>query len=285
MQGIDVVMIWQADFYKRPLRSADGEVLWELVICEGNGRVVQIAFCPQSQVNADWVNQQVQAIALNESMPEVVQVFRPQSLSLLDTAFQSLGVPVEPTRRTAALKLVLQQRSQQYRTLPEFTPQPYDPLALDQPPPAPIPESLWGDSWRFAAIAASDLELAFAEKPIPIRHLPESLLPHTLKLPSTLPIPGVIIYGGRQSMRLAQWLQEVQPVALNAISGEPDGLILDAGLVDRWILATFDDADAIAAAQTYRQRQQTSQGLHFLLVQPDDSGVTYSGIWLLQAVA
>nr|WP_317106120.1 Tab2 family RNA-binding protein [Chroococcidiopsis sp. SAG 2025] len=35
-------------------------------------------------------------------------------------------------------------------------------------------------------------------------------------------------------------------------------------------------------AQIYAQRQQQSQGLHFLLVQPDDSGMTYTGFWLLR---
>ncbi|NER29619.1 MAG: DUF1092 family protein, partial [Symploca sp. SIO1C4] len=61
-----------------------------------------------------------------------------------------------------------------------------------------------------------------------------------------------------------------------------DGLILDAGLVDRWVVATFDDREVAAAALVYQQRQQLSKGLHFLLVQPDDSGMTYSGFWLLQ---
>ncbi|HEY9750428.1 MAG TPA: Tab2 family RNA-binding protein, partial [Allocoleopsis sp.] len=53
---------------------------------------------------------------------------------------------------------------------------------------------------------------------------------------------------------------------------------------DRWVLATFEDAEVRAAAQAYEQRKQAAQGLHFLLVQPDDSGMTYSGFWLLQPV-
>jgi hypothetical protein len=51
---------------------------------------------------------------------------------------------------------------------------------------------------------------------------------------------------------------------------------------DRWILNTFDDPDMRSAAQQYEQRKQASQGLHFLLVQPDDSGMTYTGFWLLR---
>ena len=34
--------------------------------------------------------------------------------------------------------------------------------------------------------------------------------------------------------------------------------------------------------QKYEQQKGDSQGLHFLLIQPDDSGMTETGIWLLK---
>jgi len=37
---------------------------------------------------------------------------------------------------------------------------------------------------------------------------------------------------------------ESQPVALNYVAGEPAGLM---GLVDRWIVATFEDQEVAAA--------------------------------------
>lgn len=57
-----------------------------------------------------------------------------------------------------------------------------------------------------------------------------------------------------------------------------------AKIGDRWVMATFEDSEMAAAAQTYQQRKQLIKGLNFLLVQPDDSGMTYSGFWLLQDV-
>lgn len=83
-------------------------------------------------------------------------------------------------------------------------------------------------------------------------------------------------------MRLAQWLKESQPVSLNYNAGAPDGLVLEAGLVDKWVLVTFTDEEVTVAGKLYQERKQLSRGLHFLLVQPDDSGMTYSGLWLLQ---
>ncbi|MEO1445503.1 MAG: Tab2 family RNA-binding protein, partial [Cyanobacteria bacterium J06635_11] len=79
------------------------------------------------------------------------------------------------------------------------------------------------------------------------------------------------------------WLQSVDPVMMQYIPGPPDGLLLEAGLIDRWILATFQDDEVARAARTFTERKLAAQGLHFLLVRPDDSGMTYTGLWLLQA--
>ena len=165
------------------------------------------------------------------------------------------------------------------------TAQIYQPLALDKLPPVPLPEQLWGDRWRFASLPAVDLIDAFSDRMIPIRSMPDALLPLKLGLASTVPIPGVVIDGGRQAMRLARWLQQAQPAWLNYSPGAPSGLVLEAGLADRWILTTFEDAEVMAAGQEYEQRKQVSRGLHFLLVQPDDAGFTYSGFWLLKPEA
>jgi hypothetical protein len=259
--------IWQADFYRSPQRNAAGQTLWDLLICDATRSFEYKATCLQSEANSSWVADQLE-LAAGGKLPNIIQVFRPQCLSLIEAAGRNLGINVEPTRRTFALKQWLQE--QQY------------PLAIDKPPPAPLPENLLGEQWRFASLSASEVETSFSDRPIPILHLPEFLKPINLGLASTVPVPGVIIYGGRQSMRLARWLHQARPVALNYISGEPDGLILEAGLVDRWIVATFEDSEVATAAQAYEQRKQLSLGLHFLLVQPDDSGMTYSGFWLLR---
>jgi hypothetical protein len=259
-------LVWQADFYRSPPQNAAGQILWELLICDATRKFEFVATCLQSQANSNWLTEQF-LVAGADNLPDIIEVFRPQSLGLITAAGNNLGIKVAATRRTLALKQWLQEK--QY------------PIAVDKPPPAPLPENLWGDKWRFATIPAGDIVDEFTERPIPVLQIPEFLKPINLGLASTIPIPGVVIYGGRQSMRLARWLQEANPVTLNYIAGAPDGLILEAGLADRWILATFEDEEVAAAAKVYAQRKQVSKGLHFLLVQPDDSGMTYSGFWLL----
>jgi RNA-binding protein Tab2/Atab2 len=260
-------VIWQADFYRSPHQDETGQMLWHLFICDATRSFEYEATCPQSQANSIWVASQIQ-LASDDKLPDVIEVFRPQSLSLIQAAGRSLGISTQATRRTLTLKQWLQ--AKQY------------PIALDKPPPVPLPEKLWGEQWRFATLSAGYVEETFSDRPIPILKMPEYLLPINLGLPSTLPVPGVVIYGGRQSMSLARWLQEANPVSLSYMAGTPDGLVLEAGLVDRWVVATFEDKEVATSAQNYEQRKQQSQGLHFLLVQPDDSGMTYSGFWLLR---
>jgi hypothetical protein len=262
-------LIWQADFYRIPSQYEKKEILWELLICDQTRNFEFVATCPQSQANSQWVAQQLQ-LAGGDKLPDIIQVFRPQSLGLITVAANSLGIKVEATRRTLVLKQWL--AAKQY------------PIDIDKPAPLPLPENLWGEEWAFGTIPSGDIVDEFAERPIPILQIPESIKPINLGLASTVAIPGVIIYGGRKSMGLAQWLQKTAPVELNCLAGDPNGLVLESGLVDRWILATFTDAEVTAAGKLYQQRKRLSRGLHFLVVQPDKSGMTYSGFWLLQDV-
>jgi len=276
---------WQLDFYRRPLQDADGNPLWELLICDEEMAFTYGEFCPQPEVNAPWIRQQLQkACDLAGSWPTHIEAFRPQAISLAEVACRELPVTVTPRRDTLALKQWLKQRAAWYPTLSNYTSQPYQPTALDRPAPTPISDHLMGDGWQFAAVSPADLQ-RLQREPIPIQSIPGDLSPVGLGLPSTLPIPGIIIDGGRQSMQLAQWLQSSQPVMLQYIAGMPDGILLEAGLADRWILATFTDDEVAAAARTFTERKLAAKGLHFLLIRPDDSGMTYTALWLLQSTA
>jgi len=265
---------WQADLSRRPQLDAQGRPLWELLICDGSGSWQFVRRASQSEINGNWVEAQLaEAIALHQP-PQAIQVFRPQSFSLINTGAAPLGIPVEATRYTPQLKGILYHLSKDISG--------WEPLHIEELPPQPLPERLRGQRWQFAALAAGEVDYAFRDRPIPIVSTPDYALPTAQGLSSDLPVPGLIIYGGRASRALAQWLQSIRPVALDYISGPPNGVILEAGLAERWVMATFEDSDVAIAAATFQQRKQASQGIHFLSVQPDDGGVTTSGFWLLR---
>ncbi|NJM95963.1 MAG: DUF1092 family protein [Phormidesmis sp. RL_2_1] len=276
---------WQLDCYRRPLQDPAGKPLWELLICDPQMSFTYSEFCPQADVSAPWIRQQLE-IACDRAggWPSYIDIFRPQTLSLVEVACRELPIALRPRRDLPTLKQWLRQRAIWYKNLHNYVDEAYAPIAIERPAPQPIADHLMGEQWQFAAISSEQL-LRLASEPIPLCSVPAALNPVELGLSSSLLIPGVIIDGGRQSMALSQWLQSSQPVMLQYIAGVPHGLLLEAGLYERWILATFTDTDMAAAARTFTERKQATKGLHFLLVRPDDSGVTYTGFWLLQSTA
>jgi hypothetical protein len=274
--------VWQVDFDRRPLQDTEGHPLWELVVYDPQTQMACQQWCPEPDVSSLWLAAQLQEFfMLMAPKPTHLQVFRPRTLSILQEISERFGIILETQRRTMGLKQVLQMRSQHYLQMPEYTGQAYDPLWIEQLPPQPLPEELWGEQWQFVTLTARALESELLQRPIPLQGIPSQLLPSQLGLASATPIPGVLINGGRRSMQLAQWIQQHQPITLTARRAELSGLILAAGLNERYVLVTYDDPEMVLAEQKFEQDQQHSQGLHFLLIQPDDSGVTYSGLWLL----
>ena len=88
-------------------------------------------------------------------------------------------------------------------------------------------------------------------------------------------------------MQLARWIDRQTPAFINYIPtevGKSGGFILETGLVDRWVFNTFESEQAAEIARNYEQNKQKSKGLHFLLVQPDDSGMTTTAFWLLKQI-
>lgn len=274
---------WQADFYYLPSLSVSQDRQWELIICQFDGVVsdnqpqpsVYAAQCSSTDANASWLEQQILLAA--RELPDKIQVFRPQSLGLLSVAANKLGIKVEATRNTEALKQVLTQRHKNNLH--------YNPLELEKPPPQALPENLWGEQWQIANIAAGQIIDLFSDRPIPICSLPENFYPINLGLGSDIFIPGIVIYGGKKSMQLARWIEQQIPALINYIPtevGKSGGFILETGLVDRWVFNTFESEQAAEIAKSYEEKKQVSQGLHFLLIQPDDSGMTTTAFWLLK---
>jgi hypothetical protein len=269
------MIIWQVDFYQKLDSDRTDAQVWELLVCDRNNGLIYETRCPRSQLNSDWLVEKIQQA--DNKLPDLIQVFRPSALNLLQVTAEKLGIAIEATRRTKALKQELKKRSDRYKLTESL-------LKIEKLPPQALPDRLLGEKWRFASIAARDLIEVFSDRPIPILDLPEFLLPINLNIASTVTIPGIIMYGGRRSMQIARWLQQAKPISLNYIpteAGKSGGLILESGLSDRWVVATFEDIEIAKAAEIYEQRKLDSKGLHFFSVQPDDSGMTYTGFWLL----
>ncbi|MEM9135973.1 MAG: Tab2 family RNA-binding protein, partial [Cyanobacteria bacterium P01_F01_bin.42] len=105
---------------------------------------------------------------------------------------------------------------------------------MTPPPPQPLPEHLWGKTWKFVTLTADDLEVGLMQRPIPI--LETENVPSQLGLAPHMAIPGVVIEAGRRSLKLAQWVQAQQPRYLASVLAELNGLLLNTESQQRWIL-------------------------------------------------
>ncbi|GAB4342998.1 MAG: Tab2/Atab2 family RNA-binding protein [Cyanophyceae cyanobacterium] len=275
--------VWEVDCGRRPVSDRGGQPLWEWVACDRAGTFVHRQVAPQGDVNKGWIQGQILAAAGPEgSLPKELVLFRPEALGLVETAAAELGIAVRGSRQTPALKAWLRHHYQQHPLRDRDTGGPYDPLALVQRPPLPIAATLQGERWRFAALPAGEFEPLWRDRPVPLKSLPPARSPLALGLASDLPLPGIVIDAGRAAMPLARWLWQQEPFAVQFMLGQPDGAILEAGLSDRWILATSTDGEVRAAGHTYESRKRAARGLHFLLIRPDESDRTHTALWLLQ---
>lgn len=274
-QFLILMIIWQSDLH----HYSEIEPQWQLFICNLDGTLICEMTCSAEQVNAEWLRQQLLEAA-KEKLPAKIQIFRPQIVGLFQIATKDLGIEIEATRRTNALK----EKLHSYLSTTSKGQSQDKLLGLEKPPPQALPEDIWGENWNFVSMRANDLINFISDRPIPIRTIPKSLYPINLGIASDAMIPGIVVYGGKKSMILARWLAQQQPVALSYIPteiGKSGGLVLESGLVDRWIFATFESEAVAKAANNYEQQKRDGKKLHFLLIQPDDSGITHTGIWLL----
>lgn len=271
--------VWQADLF-RLSSSIDRDILWILLVCNRENELVYQAESIQSEVNSQWIISQLER-AIQGNSPDKIKIFRPQIVGLFSIATKALNISLEITRRTPAIK----EKVRQYLLDKSLEIPSNNYLGLDKPPPQNVPEKVWGENWSFVSILSEEISNFTQERPLLFCDLPESLTAINSRLNPTVKVPGIVIYGGKKSLTLGRWLSEKKPVALNYIAteiGKSGGLVLESDLVDRWILATFESEQVAQAAKAYEQAKQESQGLHFLILQPDDSGMTYTGFWLLR---
>jgi len=283
---------WELDYYSRPILDPDGKKRWELLICStpqvgGQGLAIGEGFrwirdCPAASVNSIWLREALQE-ALAEARqqglaaPRRLRCWRASMRTMVQRAAEGLGLELVPSRRTYALVSWLQQRQQE--VYPAQEGYMAGPLA---PPPAPIravpvplPEAARGDQWAWASLPlgalaeANGWDASF-----------RALVPLPPDLDPNAPVPGIRLFSRSRSLAIAGWLAGLEPVRLE-ISGQQ--LVLEAGLEDRWLLASaLPAAEAEAAAAAFAASREQAGGLQFLAVQAGESEPCFEGFWMLR---
>ena len=195
---------------------------------------------------------------------------------MVQRAADALGLAVLPSRRCFTLIDWLRERERDLYPLEEGymagplapPPQPQRPVAL------PWPEVVRGDRWSWATLPAcalgeaADWSIGFGD----LLRLPPGLEPQAQ-------VPGIRLFSGGRALALAGWLAGLEPVRLDIDEGQ---LVLEAGLDDRWRLATLAPQEAAAAGAALAQARRESAGLQFLAVQSSEQSTHFEGFWMLR---
>lgn len=284
--------IWELDFYSRPILDEQQKKIWEVLVCESpldphtkaDDLFRYAQFCPNSQVNSVWLRTALEkAIASAPQPPQKIRFFRRQMTKMITKACEELGISAQPSRRTFALHLWLQQRLQLvYPHQPGFQPLPPNPsVQLQSSPPQPLPDALIGQQWAFVTLEAAAFEdmqewdIDFGEA-FPLVGSAYGDPP----LEGTRRIPGVVIFSPRATP-LAAWMSGIEPAFLK-FDETSARLLLETGADDAWVLANIKDPQTMTEAKGFEEAKYKAGMTHFLAVQSNPQSESFAGFWLLK---
>ncbi|MEB3321444.1 MAG: Tab2/Atab2 family RNA-binding protein [Synechococcaceae cyanobacterium] len=276
---------WELDYYSRPILEPDGKKRWELLICSSTGDGGEgfrwVRSCPAASVNSVWLRGAL-ADALEEARergfgrPRRLRCWRASMRTMVQRAAEGLGIDLVPSRRCYTLVEWLQQREAEvYPHQEGYLAGPLAPPPSPvRPLPLPLPEAVRGDSWSWASLPASAFadaggwEIGFA-----------GLIPLPRLADADVTVPGIRLFSRRRALAIGGWLAGLEPVRLEVCDRQ---LVLEAGLEDRWLLATLDPEEAEAARAAFAASRRQAAGLQFIAVQPSEADPRLEGFWMLR---
>jgi hypothetical protein len=282
-----MAIIWELDFYSRPVLDSNNKKIWELLICDNTRQFEWVSECPSAEVNSTWLaNQLREAVAVSQQTPLKIRFFRPSMTNIIVRGCKQAGIPSLASRRLFTLANWLQERMQQVYPKREgfqaADPKPL-PLQVQGISAQPVPNALMGDRWILVSLTAADLASASEWS----MDFGETF--QTASLEPNLVIPGIILISAR-ALPLAAWMSGVDPVFLRfertAIAGKTQ-LCLEASAEAKWILTNLQtpkDCKAIAEGDSFETAKQKANGIHFMAVQSNPDLEHFAGFWLLKEV-
>jgi hypothetical protein len=292
-----MVTIWELDFYSRPILDERQKRVWELLICESPLAVqadvasqFQYAqFCAKDQVNSIWLRTAVnEALSQAPTKPDKIRFFRQPMANMITKACSEINLPAQLSRRTFSLHQWLQQRLQTvYPAMAGYQPGTPPTVNVAVPPPRPLPDALVGQQWAFVTLKGQD----FAEMSEWSIAFGEAVSLNLLGIGPTDQVPGLVIFSER-ALPLAAWMSGLDLATLKLqrsptpmLGKVPSQIILETGISDRWILASFTDPKVLAEMEAFETAKQQVNQVHFLAIQSDPNVEAFTGFWLLQEIA
>lgn len=282
-----MAVIWELDFYSRPLVDENQKKLWEVLICEsplavnqGTEGAFQFSkFCANTEVNSVWLREAVQeAIAQAQQPPDKIRFFRRQMSNMITKGCEEAGIPAYASRRTIALNRWLEQRmAEVYPSFPNYKESQNPSVMMGGADPRPLPDQLIGQKWAFVSLEAG----AFADMPDWEIDFGEAFPLDLVGLAADARVPGLLIFSPR-ALPLAAWMSGLELACIKYLPSKPPQLVLETGSADSWVLATLTDPALRKEAESFEAAKQAVNQVHFVGVQEDPDSERFTGFWLMQ---
>ena len=251
-------IVWELDFYSRPILDENQKKRWEVLVCEGAQSVADqpaegfrySQYLANNQVNSIELKKVLQAaIEKAPTPPTRIRFFRYQMQNMIRRACDELSIPVRLSRRTLALQQWLEDRQDSvYPNEPGYQ---AGKNASVRPPievAQPLPDALIGQQWTFVSLPTAD----FADMPEWDIDFGEGFPLTLAEVTPDTPIPGIIIYSPR-STPLAAWMSGLELGSLNPQIGKASRLLLETGTSDTWILENLNTPALVKEAEQIQQ--------------------------------
>ncbi|MEI6427009.1 MAG: Tab2/Atab2 family RNA-binding protein [Pseudanabaena sp. ELA607] len=281
-----MTIVWELDFYSRPILDENKKKIWELLICDRQRQKEWVKECPSDRVNSEWLCQEL--VACMEAWGETpikVRFFRTSMNNIITRGCTLAGITPQASRRLFAMSGWLKERMAHiYPQREGFQGADPNPLPLQVSITAatkPAPDALKSERWQVVALKAADFAAA-NEWSMEFSELFDisDIVPET-------EITGLILYSSRATP-LAAWMSGVDPVCVkfetNALKDRLQ-LILEASADVRWILANYQapkEQPIFDQGKRFEALKSAAQGVHFLAVQRNENEEAFAGFWLLK---
>jgi hypothetical protein len=281
--------VWELDFYSRPLLDENNKKRWEVLISEGLQTVDAdpealfrySKYLSNTEVNSIELKKAIEeAIAEAPEPPSRIRFFRFSMQNMITRACEELGLSVQPSRRTLALKQWMDYRKQEVYPQEEgYTDKPSPSVGAPPPAPRPLPDALIGQQWALVTLPAGDLA-DIPEWPIDFG---EAFPLEVTGVEADTPIPGLVIFSSR-ALPMAGWMSGLEVSELRVEASKPPRLILETGSAESWVIAVLNSPELQAEAENFEQAKVRAHQVHFLAIQTDPEAEAFAGFWLMQSL-
>lgn len=282
-----MTIVWELDYYSRPVVDTNQKKLWEVLICESpveidcrSDALFRFSkFCSNTEVNSVWLRSAIEeAIAQAPKPPDRVRFFRRQMTNMITKACGDAGIPAYASRRTIVLNGWIQERiADVYPAMENYREGSNPSVTMEASIPQSLPDALIGEQWAFVTLESS----AFADMPEWAIDFGEAFPIDLLNIQPETRIPGLIIFSPR-ALPLAAWMSGLELAFLRYDKTPAPRLVLETGANSAWILANLPTPALQTEAKQFEDSKVAANQAHFLAIQSTPESESFAGFWLLQ---